>query len=249
MEDIMEITILNGSPRGPKSVTGRLLTGLSKGLSEGGATVHEFQVSNMKIAPCVACLSCMHRKPGECAIKDDMEEIYSRLKSSDILVLGTPVYVDNMSAQLKAVIDRCISCLQPFLTRDGSNRIRHPFTWRMPSRLILVSTSGFPEVETFGPLITTFRAQAANFGSTAMAEICVPGSIALQMEPARLDDRLALIEKMGNTLATTGTIGNELLDKVNQPLLTVDEYLAIGAQYESWCREQLSKNNPINGSP
>jgi multimeric flavodoxin WrbA len=247
-EDMMKVLILNGSPRGPKSVTGRLLAGLSKGLSDGGASVHEIQVSSLKIAPCTACLSCMHRKPGECAIKDDMEGVYSLLKSSDLLILGTPVYVDGMSAQLKAVLDRSISCLQPFLARDGNHRIRHPFTWRMPGRFILVSTSGFPEVETFGPLIATFRAQAANFGSTPIGEVCIPGSIALQMEPARLDERLPLLEEIGRILAATGEISHNLLQQINQPLLTVDEYLVVAEQYESWCREQLGKYNPWSGA-
>ena len=237
----MKVLILNGSPRKQRSVTGKLLASIADGLKDGGAAIREFNLCSMKISPCSACFSCMHRTPGECAIRDDMEEIYSHLKTADILVVGTPVYVDGMSAQTKAVMDRSIACLQPFLTKDHSGRIRHPFNWRMPARFMLVSTSGFPEVETFGPLIAGFRAGAANFGAEPIAEVCVPGSIALQAEPGRLDGHLGLLKALGETLARTDSIDKDLLARVNAPPIGVAEYLEIAASYEAWCREQLAK--------
>ncbi len=237
----MKVLILNGSPRKQKSVTGKLLMCIADGLRAGGAAIREFSLWGMKISPCSACFSCMHRTPGECATKDDMEDIYPHLKTSDILVIGTPVYVDGMSAQTKAVMDRSIACLQPFLTKDRSGRIRHPFNWRMPARFMLVSTCGFPEVETFGPLIAGFRAGAANFGAEPIAEVCVPGSIALQTEPGRLDGHLALLKALGETLARTDSIDKDVLAKVNTPPVSVEEYLKIAASYEAWCREHLAK--------
>jgi multimeric flavodoxin WrbA len=240
----MRVLILNGSPRGPKSVTGKLLASMAAGVSRGGARVDEYGVCGMDIAPCTGCLSCMHRSPGECAIKDDMEQLYLHLKTADVLVIGTPVYVDGMSSQMKAVIDRSVSCLQPFLIRDRAGRIRHPFAWRMPARFVLVSTSGFPEKETFDPLIAGFRAAAANFGSEPVAEICIPGSIALQIDSAKLTHHLGLIEEAGEMLAREGRIDGALLSKVNTPPVGVDEYLRIAASYESWCREKLGLTGP-----
>jgi len=239
----MKALILNGSPRAPnKSVTLRLLDAFERGLAAGGADVRQFRVAGMKISPCTGCLACMHRTPGECAIKDDMEEIYPHLRTAGLLVIGTPVYVDNMSAQVKAVVDRSVSCLQPFLMKDKAGRVRHPFNWRMPSKFLLISTSGFPEAETFGPLIATFRAQAANFGSEPIGEICVPGSIALQLSPEKLDSHLELIAKAGEKLASSGEVDKGLLAAINTPPLKVEEYLEIAAGYEAWCREKLLEN-------
>ena len=239
----MKALILNGSPRAPnKSVTGRLLDTMAQGLTAAGAAVHQVKVAALNISPCTGCLACMHRTPGQCAIRDDMEEIYPHLKTADLLIIGTPVYVDNMTAQIKAVVDRSVSCLQPFLTKDGAGRIRHPFNWRMPPKFMLIATSGFPEIETFNPLIATFRAQAANFGSEPIAEICIPGSIALQLAPEKLDNHLALIAEIGGKLASTGAIDKTLVVKVNNPPVKVDEYLEIAAGYEAWCREKLLEN-------
>ena len=236
----MRVLILNGSARREKGVTGRLLRSIVKGLSEGGALVTQFQIQNLKISPCTACLSCMHRKTGECALKDDMNLIYEELKMSDVLIMATPVYLDGMSAQLTMVIDRCMCCMEPFLTKDSSGRVRHTYAWRMPKKMMLISTAGFAEMETFGPLIATFRAQAANFGSESIAEICIPGTIALQVEPQTLDHHLKLLEEAGKNIAGNGQLNTDIIERLNNPPLTVDQYLAISAKYESWCRKQLA---------
>ena len=233
----MKATVLNGSARGKKGVTWRLLDRLMAGIASAGGTANDFQVASMNISPCRACLTCMHKTPGFCAVKDDMTQIHDDLKTSDVLVLGTPVYVDNMSAQLKAAVDRCICGLEPFLRIDGDDRVRHPYSWRMPARFLLVATSGFPEVASFAPLIATYKAQAANFGCEPIGEICVPGSIALQVEPARLEGHLEMVEEAGRLLAARGTVDISLLERINTPPLTRGEYLKISSNYEDWCRK------------
>lgn len=233
----MKAIALNGSARGKKGVTWKLVEAFLKGLVEGGATVIDFQLKEMNISPCRACLTCMHKTPGQCAQRDDMDQLYPHLKASDLLVMGTPVYTDNMSAQMKTVMDRCICGMDPFLRRDASDRVRHPYSWRLPSKFLLVSTSGFPETDNFLPLIQTFRAQAANFGCEPIGEICIPGSIALQMAPHLLEPRLEQIRQAGNQLALEGKITASLLEALNQPLVTVVQYLEIGARYEAWARK------------
>ncbi len=237
----MKALILNGSARGGKGVTGKMVNALIRGLAKGKAESTTFEIRRMSISPCTGCLSCMHKNPGICAVRDDMEPIYQALKASDLLVLATPLYVDTMSAQLKTVMDRCLACLQPFLIRDDTGRVRHPYTWRMPAKFLLLSTSAFPEPEVFAALLATFHAQAANFGSKAAGAICIPGSIALQVEPVLLDRHLSLLEEAGKILAGTGSIPGTLLQELNTPPVDVDRYLQVAARYEDWCREQLNK--------
>lgn len=235
----MKVLALNGSARGGKGVTGRLLAALTKGLEKGGAQLEVREVARMKVSPCLACLKCMLKTPGVCAQEDDMQTVYPALKSAGLLVLAAPVYTDSMSAQLKAVIDRCICAMQPFLARDAEGRVRHPACWSMPAKMVLLSTCSFPEPATFKPLIATFRAQAANFFSQPLAELCIPGSIALQMEPQRLEPHLALLSQAGQLLASEGSIPSTLMREINSPPFSVDEYLEIGVRYEEACRQRL----------
>jgi multimeric flavodoxin WrbA len=233
----MKVIALNGSARGKKGVTWRLLDSLLKGLSEGGATIRDFQLKEMNISYCRACLTCMHKTPGQCAQRDDMDQLYPVLKESDLFVMGTPVYTDNMSAQMKTVTDRCICGMEPFLRTDSADRVRHPYRWPMPSKFFLVSTSGFPEMESFLPLIMTFRAQAANFGCASIGEICIPGSIALQMAPQLLEPRLEMIQRAGEMLALQERVEPTLLEEINRPIVTREQYLEISAKYEAWARK------------
>lgn len=235
----MKVIALNGSARGRKGITWKLMDSLLKGLSEGGSDIREFQIKEMNISPCLACLTCMHKTPGQCAQRDDMDLLYPLLRESDLFVMGTPVYTDNMSGQMKTVIDRCICGMDPFFRRDAANRMRHPYSWTMPSKFLLVSTSGFPEKESFLPLIMTFRAQAANFGCEPIGEICIPGSIALQMAPELLEPRMNMIQEAGKMLAVKGKIESTLLDEISRPILTAEQYLEISAKYEAWAKSRI----------
>jgi multimeric flavodoxin WrbA len=237
----MKVIALNGSARGKKGVTWKLLDSFLKGLSEGGATAKDVQLKEMNISSCRACLTCMHKTPGQCAQRDDMDQIYPLLKESELFVMGTPVYTDNMSAQMKTVIDRCICGMDPFLRVDSANRVRHPYSWPMPSKFFLVSTSGFPEMETFQPLIMTFRAQAANFGCEPIGEICIPGSLALQMAPQLLEPCLDKIQRAGKTLALLGKIEPTLLEEISRPIVTGEQYREISAKYEGWARKSRAQ--------
>jgi hypothetical protein len=233
----MKAFAISGSARGEKGVTWKLLERFLVGLEEGGAQTNVIQLRDLTISYCNACLTCMHKTPGKCAIKDDMDSIYPHLKESDLFVMATPVYVDTMSAQMKAVMDRCICCLEPYLRIDAADRVRHPFSWTMPVKFLLISISGFPEPESFAPLVQTFRAQAANFGCEPIGEICVPGSIALQMAPQLLEAHLDMIQQAGRMLAAQGKVEPTLLDEINEPIVTREKYLEIAAQYEAWARK------------
>ena len=83
----MRVLALNGSARGTKGITHRLLAALGRGLAQGGARLETISVSDLEIAPCLACLVCMHKTPGVCAQKDGMDEIYPLLRRADVLVL------------------------------------------------------------------------------------------------------------------------------------------------------------------
>mgnify|MGYP000125688933 CR=1 FL=1 len=53
----------------------------------------------------MACEYCFSHN-GECAQKDDMTQVYAELKDADMVVFASPIYWFDITAQLKAVIDR-----------------------------------------------------------------------------------------------------------------------------------------------
>lgn len=78
---------------------------------DSGADVELLSIKNKTIKPCDGCDVCI--KTGTCKIDDDMQEVYKKLMDADGIVLGTPVYMMNVSAQAKLLIDRTYALLFP----------------------------------------------------------------------------------------------------------------------------------------
>lgn len=63
-------------------------------------------VRGKKIGFCTHCDYCIREKKG-CVQKDDLQDLYPKLENAKYFLFGTPVFQGNLSAQLKAVMDRC----------------------------------------------------------------------------------------------------------------------------------------------
>ena len=96
-----------GSPR--KGATEHVLKEALNTLEEMGFETELFTVRGKKIGFCTHCDHCLKHK--ECIIDDDMNTVYSLLKKAEGIVIATPVYNGSLSAQTKAVMDRCRALL------------------------------------------------------------------------------------------------------------------------------------------
>jgi len=103
----MKIVTLQGSPHGTHGATGRLLAEVVEPIRAAGAKTAAFDVADMKVEPCRGCGAC--HKLGKCVIQDDFADIKNALVDADGVIFASPNYIFSVSAQLKAVIDRC-SC-------------------------------------------------------------------------------------------------------------------------------------------
>lgn len=109
----MKVISLLGSPHGLKGNTGRLLRLVTEGAESEGARIETVVLKGDTVLPCRACDTC-HKK-GRCVQKDDFEAIKGKILRADGLVIASPNYIFNVSAQLKAFMDRCcgvIHCMQ-----------------------------------------------------------------------------------------------------------------------------------------
>ena len=127
----MNILILSGSPRKGGN-TDLLVEAFVKGASQRNH-VEVVSVRDYKVNPCMGCNACFKSKENICAQKDDMSLIYEKMNHADMLVIASPVYFYELSAQLKAVIDRC------------HNPIRDTFRIKKMA-LLLVGAATLPEL-------------------------------------------------------------------------------------------------------
>ena len=100
----MNIVMLTGSPH--KNGTSSLLADrFAEGAREKGHSVARFDTAFMKIGPCLGCNHCRSQN-GVCVQQDDMNTILPALLEAQLVAFVTPLYYWDMTAQLKAAVDR-----------------------------------------------------------------------------------------------------------------------------------------------
>lgn len=75
-----------------------------EGARENELEAKIYYLNDMNITGCQGCLYC--RNHDVCCINDDMQFVYEDIKSVDILIIGSPVYMCQVSAQTKLLLDR-----------------------------------------------------------------------------------------------------------------------------------------------
>ncbi len=100
----LKVLGITGSPRRAGN-TDLLLAEVMKGAASRGAKVKTIILSNLEIAPCQHCDACL--ETGRCKIEDDMQMVYDELEQADRIVLASPIQFMGVTAQAKAMIDRC----------------------------------------------------------------------------------------------------------------------------------------------
>ena len=106
MSNAKEVLVLLGSPRKQGNST-TLARQIIKGAESAGAEVETIYLNGLKIKPCQGCYGCKKKNSRGCVVDDDMQSLYPKITASDALVIATPVYWFNMTAQTKIFMDRC----------------------------------------------------------------------------------------------------------------------------------------------
>jgi multimeric flavodoxin WrbA len=99
----MKVLGINGSPR----IGGNadlLLDKVLQGASSKGADIEKIILNRLKFVPCQEC-----EKTDDncgCLVKDDLQEVYRKIKEADAVVFASPIFFGSLSAQSKMMIDR-----------------------------------------------------------------------------------------------------------------------------------------------
>ncbi|WP_371361986.1 hypothetical protein SRRS_32550 [Sporomusa rhizae] len=133
----MKIIGFIASPRNEGN-TAWTVNKILEGAKEQGAETQSWYSSDLDIKPCQSCYGCKQGDQG-CIINDDMQKLYDAIEHADALVLGSPVYMGQMSAQAKIFTDRLFARFSPrfspyFKEENAAQK-----------KLILVFTQGNPD--------------------------------------------------------------------------------------------------------
>ncbi|MCP4897166.1 MAG: flavodoxin family protein [bacterium] len=134
---------------GTKKVDGvvnTLCNEVLRGAADSGASAYSVNLYDHHIEYCVGCWRCF--ETDRCRHEDDFEAVYGMVESADVVVLGSPVYIGNVSAIMKNFFDRH-NGFAIYNPEDAPDLHRLPF-WSKVSRVR-------SEIKRFGPRDESMR--------------------------------------------------------------------------------------------
>jgi multimeric flavodoxin WrbA len=102
----MKVVAFNGSPR-REGNTAALLRHVLVELEAEGIETELVQVGGQPVRGCTACYKCFTDKNGRCAISGDVvNACIGKMAAADGILIGSPTYFADVTAETKALIDR-----------------------------------------------------------------------------------------------------------------------------------------------
>ncbi len=114
----MKVLAVNGSPRSNWNTATLLRKALEGAASEGAETefIHLYDLDFKGCQSCFACKSIGGKGYGRCARKDDITPVLEKVKETDGIILGSPVYLGAVTGSMRSFLERLIF---PYLVYDG----------------------------------------------------------------------------------------------------------------------------------
>ncbi len=161
-KDTIRVLGIGGSPRlgGNSDV---LLDHFLKGAAEAGAHTDKILLNRLRYQPCQECGGC--DSTGLCVVEDDMQKIYPLFINSSVVAVASPIFFSSISAQLKAMIDRC-QCL--WVARYRLNNLPD-----IGARGVFLSARGQKGLEVFHKTSSIIKAFFNSLNITYTSEIFV----------------------------------------------------------------------------
>lgn len=113
----MKIIAINGSPRKNENTATLLNKALEGAASKGAETemIHLYDYNYKGCKSCFACKLINGNSYGQCAINDEISSILNKIKSTDAIILGSPIYLGSITGEMRSFMERLIF---PYLVYD-----------------------------------------------------------------------------------------------------------------------------------
>ena len=102
----MKVVAFNGSPRKDGN-TSILIKRVFNELEKQKIETELVQLAEKEIRGCIACYKCFENKDRRCSVKNDAANEYiEKMLGAEGIILGSPVYFNDVTSEMKALIDR-----------------------------------------------------------------------------------------------------------------------------------------------
>jgi multimeric flavodoxin WrbA len=192
----MKVVAFNGSARRDGN-TAILVNHVLAELKKEGIETELVQMAGERLRGCTACLVCREWKDGTCALKDDpVNEWIGKMRDADGIILASPTYFSDVTAEMKALIDR-----SGYVAKANDEMFRR----KVGAAVVAVRRGG--AIHAFDTMNHFFL----------ISQMIVPGSFYWNMGIGRQIGEVEKDEEGINTMRTLGENMAWLLKKIHEP--------------------------------
>ncbi len=159
----MKALILYGSLFEHGSNLDVYLDNLSQRMMQSGWGLERFHLAEMNIHYCCGCWTCWWKTPGKCVFRDDMEKIYPKIVTADLVIFTAPLMMGFVHSSLKKTMDRLIPLILPYI-KIYRGECHHYLRYdKMPEFGVLVAKEPDTDQEDLAILSKSFQRLSLNF--------------------------------------------------------------------------------------
>jgi multimeric flavodoxin WrbA len=106
----MKVLAINGGPRKQWN-TATLLNKALEGAESQGAETEIIHLYDLNFRGCTSCFACRikdSKSYGKCAMRDDLTSVLEKIDAADAVIIGSPIYLGNVTGEMRSFIERLI---------------------------------------------------------------------------------------------------------------------------------------------
>ncbi len=180
-----KIIVVNAGPRKGWN-TDTLLTEAAKGAASAGAELERFDLFRLeKYTGCISCFGCKREQnKGRCMCRDGLTPVLDAIRQADGLILGSPVYLGELTASFRALYERLVF-------QNLTYNAETPCCNRRPVPVLLIATSNAPDTA-YLDLLQNYRQTLSRF--VGPAEVFVSGDTLQLRDYSKTDWKWSLFD-------------------------------------------------------
>ena len=110
-----KVLLISGSPK-PEGNTALLMRECAQVIEAAGVQAEIVSFAGMKIEACIACMKC---KSGRCGLEDGLNDIIDKIRGSQGLIVGAPVYFGTARGDVMCALQRI-----GYVSRNSDNYLK-----------------------------------------------------------------------------------------------------------------------------
>lgn len=164
----MKTIAINGSPRKNWN-TAALLNAALEGAREAGAETELVNLYDLDYSGCVSCFACKRKGAERCRCyhQDALSSVLERVLSSDVLLLGSPVYFGDVTGKMRCFIERLA-----FITLSYDDPMEVIFPGHINTAFFFTMNMQTEQAQMYKPMIKSTLGALGRLGGSVEQYLC-----------------------------------------------------------------------------